>query len=319
VEPGRQFHPPQPSFCAGVGAGRYTKESDLPLPWPAALVRLRGVKGLAAVCLGLLLASACGGSSFGGRGNEGGSNGQGGSSTHAGSTGKGGSTAKAGTSSTGGDCANVLCARLAAPPLCEGELVIQPGQCCPTCSCDAIDCAYPVCEDGAEPVVEPGRCCPTCPPPQPSCAAVQCQPVMDCGPSHMLAKPPGACCEGCIPTMPGGVSCTLLPCPDGNPCPAGYVRGDVLGGCCNDCLPDPLYCSSAADCVVADKPRSCCGCPEPISIRQYNDDPCWSAPDSPRPIPEECFPDAMCGAVCGACPPAGQASCFENRCTVLAK
>jgi hypothetical protein len=141
---------------------------------------------------------------------------------------------------------------------------------------------------------------------------------MGCGPGYMLGKPPGACCEGCVP-VPGGVACTEQACPTGNQCPTGYVRGDLVGGCCYDCLPDPLYCSSAADCVVADKPRTCCGCPEPISTRQYNEDPCWSAPDNPRPIPQECYPDAICGAVCGMCPPAGTASCFENRCTVLVK
>jgi hypothetical protein len=115
---------------------------------------------------------------------------------------------------------------------------------------------------------------------------------------------------------PGEVSCIELACPEPN-CPAGYVPGDALGGCCHDCVPDPLYCASDADCVVADRPRGCCGCAEAISVRALDDDPCWFTLDNPRQIPEDCYPEAYCDAVCGACLEISGPACIDNRCTTL--
>jgi hypothetical protein len=93
------------------------------------------------------------------------------------------------------------------------------------------------------------------------------------------------------------------------------VAGDKAGGCCYECLPDPLYCVDSADCVIADRPRSCCGCAEVISTRALADDPCWTPVDEPRDIPEECYPEVICDALCDACPDPGEAACVYNRCT----
>jgi hypothetical protein len=254
-----------------------------------------------AFLLGAALAAACGGESFtGGKGgNEAGSassvagksgtagssSSTGGRSGTGGSTGTSGSTGKAGSSGTGG------------------------------LNCQLVDCAYPVCEDGQEPVTKPGQCCPTCPPPLTGCEGVMCLPVAECGEGYELKRPEGACCEGCVP-KPGGVGCLEIACPPDKTCPAGYVRGDLVGGCCYDCVPDPQYCRDVADCVVADRPRPCCGCPEAISQRQYAADECWSDVNAPRMIPMECYPQMTCDAVCGACPEPGPLLCASHRCAL---
>src|SRR5690348_17379578 len=46
-------------------------------------------------------------------------------------------------------------------------------------------------------------------------------PVMECGMGYMLSRPPGACCQGCVP-IPGGVACPKIACGDVQ-CPLGYV------------------------------------------------------------------------------------------------
>jgi hypothetical protein len=130
-----------------------------------------------------------------------------------------------------------------------------------------------------------------------------------------LGQPLGACCAGCIPD-PGGVTCLEIACPD-TACPLGYVRGDVLGGCCTSCLPDPLFCSDSSECVIADRPRPCCGCPEAINMRQYSADQCWSAANQPRTIPQSCQPQVVCDAVCGLCEGGGDAICSNHRCTQM--
>jgi hypothetical protein len=183
-------------------------------------------------------------------------------------------------------------------------------------SCDLVLCAYPECDDGAEPFVPPGQCCPVCSPVRVGCELVMCEPVMGCAAGYELGTPPGACCEGCLP-KPGEVACPELACPPDDHCPLGYVRGDVVGGCCTDCVPDANFCNTAAECVIADRPRPCCGCPEPISVRAYKADPCWSAVDMPRMIPAECQPVFVCDAICGDCAAPGQPSCVEHRCAEL--
>jgi hypothetical protein len=271
--------------------------------------------------LGLVVVVGCGGSAFtsgdgagggGGTSNAGTSNAGTSNAGSAGSNiGSGGAPGSGGSSSTGGtvSCALVDCA---APPCPDGQLVTPPGQCCPVCSCDNVTCPGVACSEGP-PVYAPGACCPSCPPPQPgSCQGVECLAAGTCSPGHTWSRPSGACCAGCVPD-PAGVACDAIVC-EVTSCAPGYVRGDLVGGCCYDCLPDPLYCTEDSDCVLADRPRPCCGCPEVISTRRYTEDPCWSALNAPRVIPQECYPDFVCDAVCGPCAEPGQARCVERRC-----
>lgn len=180
-------------------------------------------------------------------------------------------------------------------------------------SCATVDCATVDCQDDEVPVLAPGACCATCQPRANGCEAVKCQPITDCGDGYELAQPPGACCVGCVP-KPGGVACREIACPETS-CAPGYVRGDVLGGCCYDCVPDPLYCREDADCVLADKPRACCGCPEAITRRQFEAEPCWFEPGGERSIPSTCYPDTICDAACGPCSTIEAAKCRGSRCT----
>ena len=251
--------------------------------------------------------AACGGSVF----NSGG-DGDAGSSNGAGSNGKAGSTSKAGNGSgTGGASAT------GGSKAMGGSVSVGGGVGVGGVSCELVLCAYPDCPDGAEPITPAGQCCPVCPPSQAGCDMVMCQPVMGCPGGYEVGTPPGACCEGCVPN-PGGIACPEIACPPGNNCPLGYVRGDMLGGCCGDCVPDPNFCHTAAECLIADRPRPCCDCPEAISVRAYKADPCWSEPSMPRMIPPECQPAFVCDAICAACPPPGPVSCTQNRCVELA-
>jgi hypothetical protein len=251
----------------------------------------------------LCLAFACGGSSF--------SSGEGGDagSPSAGSTSKSGSSSTAGqggASSSGGSKGMGLAGTVAfAGSVGTGGM-----------SCGLVLCASPECPDGEMPVTPPGECCPSCPTPQIGCEGVMCEPVMSCGAGYEHGRPAGACCDGCVPVQ-GMVACPEIACPPENHCPLGYVPGDRLGGCCTDCVPDPLFCNSKDDCIIADRPRPCCGCPEPISMRQYAADACWSAPSMPRMTPPECQPQFVCDAICSPCPPPGPVACVEHRCTEL--
>jgi hypothetical protein len=142
-----------------------------------------------------------------------------------------------------------------------------------------------------------------------------CKPLMGCPAGSVLSQAPGACCPSCVPKEPAG--CPEIACPPGDNCPLGYVRGDLAGGCCTDCLPDPKFCNQDSECVIADRPRSCCGCPEAISMRMYLDDECWSLQAMPRMLPQECYPLVVCDAVCGPCPPPGAPRCVDNRCVEM--
>lgn len=253
----------------------------------------------------VLLTAACGGSAFSGGGDgEGGSSGKAGSTSNAGKPGAGGTNGTGGSGSTAGRPGSGGTVGTAGGIGVGGST-----------SCELVLCAYPMCSDGAEPVIKPGECCPTCPPTRSGCETVTCQPVMACSAGYELAQPEGACCKGCVPKA-GGVACTEIACPPDDVCPAGYVRGDLVGGCCYDCVPDPLYCVEANDCVVADRPRSCCGCPEAISERMYEADECWSDVNAPRMIPQSCYPQVTCGQVCGQCPPPGPLLCSNHRCSL---
>jgi hypothetical protein len=255
----------------------------------------------------VLLAAACGGSAFSGGGDGDGGSGSGGS---AGSSSQAGKPSTGGTSSSGGSATTGGRPGTGGSVSVAGSVGVAGGP-----NCAAVDCAYPVCSDGAEPVIKPGECCPTCPPPTSGCEDVTCLPVSECGEGYELGQPVGACCKGCVPKG-GQVACAEIACPPDKTCPAGYVRGDLVGGCCYDCVPDPLYCSDVSDCVTADRPRSCCGCPEAISRRMYDADECWSDVDMPRMIPQSCYPQVVCGAVCGACASPGPLLCAGHRCAL---
>lgn len=189
-----------------------------------------------------------------------------------------------------------------------GSLNLGGAPSCATVTCTAADCL-----EGQVPVLRPGACCTTCEPQSDGCEEVKCQPVEACAEGYELAQPAGACCVGCVP-QPGVVACREVACPQTS-CPLGYVRGDEVGGCCYDCVPDPLYCRGIEDCVMAEQPNACCGCPEAITRRQYQREPCWSQPGSPRPLPPTCYPQLTCDALCGACDNDGQiAVCSQRRC-----
>lgn len=99
-------------------------------------------------------------------------------------------------------------------------------------------------------------------------------------------------------------------------CALGYVPGDLVGGCCYQCWPDPKFCEADSDCMIADRPRSCCGCPEAISVRMSDADACWFNPADPKVIPADCYPDSVCSRVCESCELPSKASCVENRCVI---
>jgi hypothetical protein len=263
-------------------------------------------------CVALLAASAvaCGGAVFGSRDDSGnggsssaGGSSQGGASSTAGKPSKGGSNSTAGASAMGGRLGTGGTNSVAGTTSTAGQ---------PTC--DLLPCAFPACPDGQMPITPAGECCPSCPPPATGCDNVQCQPVKQCGEGEELQQPAGACCAACMP-KPGNVACLEIACPQDKECPLGYVSGDKVGGCCYQCLPDPLFCNEEKECVMADRPRSCCGCPEVISRRAYDADACWSDVADPRMIPQSCYPQVVCDALCAACPPPLEATCIDHRCT----
>jgi hypothetical protein len=179
-------------------------------------------------------------------------------------------------------------------------------------SCDEIRCAVPLCPSERA-TTPPGACCPVCSAPKQGCEDVKCETPRDCEEGYELTFDAGACCPGCLPKVPNRVACNEIACPE-TPCQPGYVRGDVLGGCCYQCLPDPLYCTTDSDCVAADKPRSCCGCPEVITRRQFAAESCWWEVGEPRSLPTSCYPDVTCDAVCAPCVDPERVACQENRC-----
>lgn len=254
-------------------------------------------------------AAACGGTVFSQRDDlgEGGSNGAGASASRGGTTSTSGKPSKAGNSGVGGASAAGGKTGSAGSPAIAGSTSMGGAA-----NCGLVDCAFPMCSDGQMPITLAGECCPSCPPPRLGCSTVQCQPVVGCPKGYVLSQPAGACCQGCVP-QPGAVECPEIACPPST-CPLGYVRGDLVGGCCTECVPDALFCNDNSECVVADRPRSCCGCPQPITRREYAADVCWSDVHAPRAIPQGCYPQVICDAICGACPPPLSASCQYHRC-----
>jgi len=262
------------------------------------------VRSLFLACLVTAFAAACGGSVFSHADEgEGGSSNTAGAASQAGSTSTSGKPSLAGSSSQGGTTSS------AGSPS-AGSTGVAGGV-----NCELVDCPFPLCTDGQSPVTLAGQCCPSCPPPKSGCDNVECQPVLTCPDGYSLSQPVGACCQGCVPAA-NGVVCPQLACPH-SVCPLGYVRGDLVGGCCTECVPDALFCNDNSDCLVANQPRSCCGCARALSVRQYQADPCWSDLNLPRMVPTpECAPQQVCNVSCVACT-AGSPVCQNHRCIML--
>lgn len=123
-------------------------------------------------------------------------------------------------------------------------------------------------------------------------------------PDGELVVPEGECCPEC--------SCAAVSCVTSD-CAPDEVWVIHPGACCPSCEPI-LACESDDDCIVADRPRSCCGCPEVINRAALDDDPCWYDVDAPRELPNECYPEEYCDAVCGACAPIDGVLCVAGRC-----
>jgi hypothetical protein len=183
-------------------------------------------------------------------------------------------------------------------------------------NCETVDCAYFDCPPDSVSATLAGSCCPTCIPLAPSCSNVNCAAATNCPTGFVRQRLPGACCDGCVPVNPPEPpNCMMVNCAPPRDCPLGYRHSQPVYNCCNDCEPDPNYCQVDSDCIVAQKPSGCCGCPSAISTRLYQQDSCYSAVDTPRPIPSECIPDVMCAMICGACPSSGIATCIDHQCT----
>jgi hypothetical protein len=265
----------------------------------------------------VLMFSGCGGSAVRERGT-----GDAGSSAGASSTGGSGAGGAAG-------CASELCTSPACP---DGELIVSPGECCPVCSCEGVECEPGIpalCPDGTG-LTPAGACCPVCAASvEASCAGVECREVGKCEEGHHFLKYLGACCSDC--SRSGDFACDGISCP-AMACPSGYVRAQPPFGCCDECIPDRLYCVLDEDCLMADFPDACCECPEPLSRRRFRTDACWIDLASMSPIPEYCYPEFVCDGRCDAdcinacglelcsnrcedCPVPGVARCLNHRCT----
>lgn len=250
----------------------------------------------------------CGGSAFnsGGTGGTSGSSGTGGGDWGTGGWGTGGSS-----------CGLVDCAY----PVCPDGVAVEtpPGQCCPVCACDQVACAPVECPVGVGTVLPFGECCPVCDTNvAPSCAGVACNPPpTTCPAGYEPGRAPGACCSGCVPTGETIIppNCTTVDCASPVDCPLGYHLDTYASQCCAECVPDPGFCTSDTDCLMAADSLACCTCGEAISIRTYDEDPCWQSYTNPRTLPAECAPPPGCGATCGACAPPGVVQCAANHCT----
>jgi hypothetical protein len=278
------------------------------------MARLIGVGLAFGIALG-----GCGGSAFSSSDSDAGGGGT--AATGGSISGTGGATGGlTGGGGTGGydQCARVDCAY----PVCpDGVPVVVPeGQCCPICSCELVDCAVPICPPGVGVVTLPGECCPVCErDPAASCSEVTCNTMPTCPDGYAPGSIAGACCPGCVrsdePIVPPVCTEALCPAPE---CAPGYRSEQLESECCPRCQPDPKYCQEDADCMVATSSRSCCSCPEAISIRQYEQDACWQNSDGQRSVPEACYPPTACtNVLCEPCAPSGLAKCVEHQCTLL--
>jgi hypothetical protein len=185
-------------------------------------------------------------------------------------------------------------------------------------NCALVDCAFPICPPNSTWATLAGNCCPTCVPIDPSCSSVVCSPVTSCNPGFVRQRPLGACCDSCVPVNPPAPpDCIMYSCAPPTNCPLGYRHSQPVYNCCNDCEPDPNYCELDSDCLIAQKPSGCCGCPSSISTRLYAQDNCYSATNAPRSVPSQCLPQVICDMMCGACPPTGVPACLNHQCTAV--
>jgi hypothetical protein len=228
-----------------------------------------------------------------------------------GATGTGGGTSAGGSAgnSTGGrDCVPLPCPY----PACPDGIIVQDDPCgCPRCDCSSVTC--PTLDCPPQRVTrEFGACCASCAK-APSCDGVACEdrPSGGCGEAASWQQKPGACCSQCLGHEP--VGCPEIACSP-QTCAPGYVQGDLVGGCCFQCSPDPWFCRGDSDCMIAERPATCCECAGAISIRMYEEDRCWFDPRAPRELPPECNPGTMCGRVCEPCSIPEKARCIDNRC-----
>jgi hypothetical protein len=212
----------------------------------------------------------------------------------------------AGSSGAGSACKLPPCPY----PACPDGMIVTPDKCsCPRCDCGSVTC--PTLNCPPERITrEFGACCDSCAR-APSCDDVACggRPSSGCSESASWHHRPGACCGQC--EWQGG--CPEIACSP-HVCPRGYVQGDLVNGCCSQCLPDPWFCEIDSDCMIAERPATCCECSGAISIRMYEEDRCWFDPRAPRALPPECDPGTMCGRACEPCPIPDKARCLDNRC-----
>jgi hypothetical protein len=150
-----------------------------------------------------------------------------------------------------------------------------------------------------------------------SCDSVVCQDPGLCDAGFSVQRKPGACCPSCAPNDDQPVACVEIACPEDLECPLGYVAGGGdNGGCCYECVPDRLFCTTHADCVEATEwqATSCCACPKIISLRLYEEDLCWyGGPDGRRPQVTACARSCDVGLAC-PCPSEGAPYCQDNHC-----
>ena len=147
---------------------------------------------------------------------------------------------------------------------------------------------------------------------EPGCDLVSCLPTAGCASSTHVDREPGACCPACVPN--GTPDCGGTSCADPSSCPLGYTPGDGTNGCCSECVPDPYYCGVDSDCLLAGNTNACCGYLTAISMRLYNDNPCYRAPGLMRSVPASCA-GPVCS--CGPAPPDPTATCVNHRCVTM--
>jgi hypothetical protein len=140
--------------------------------------------------------------------------------------------------------------------------------------------------------------------------------VTSCPTGFVIERERGACCDTCHPNANAQYpNCEVVDCAPPRNCPIGYHHVLPSYRCCNECEPDPNYCQNDADCIIAELPYACCGCPVAIGTRLYVTDACYSALALPRSVPMSCQSQAVCSVACGVCPVPGIAACVDHSCT----
>ena len=183
--------------------------------------------------------------------------------------------------------------------------------------CTLVDCSAQQCPAGYESVTLAGSCCPTCVLQASACNSVTCL-VPNCPSGYTVGREPGACCDTCSASATATPpNCEAVDCGTPVSCALGYVVTNTPWTCCPSCAPDPNYCETDADCVVATRYGQCCTCPTSISTRRYTEDSCYYAASSPRLLPTACGSQVACAVTCGACTTADAAKCLNHTCTSI--